>query len=226
MKLYHYTNLECFLRIWQKKILLFSKSHKTTNNDFFEKRKIFNITGDCLSVTRQEWDLFSDNVDKFLQISLNHDYEDLEGCLSSMMWGQYADNGNGVCIELDSDKLKIQEGTIWSNMIEYLKMHPKVDVDANIIKDPTSHVDFIVSHIDDIFFKKQRHWAFENEFRLISNTVPFLDIKDAIVSIHVPNNCGHTSFVVRKVVGDDSKVKYIIAIPTDEGMVLKSIPFR
>ena len=50
MRLYHYTNLDSFLKIWRNKHLLFSTSHKRTNNDIFEKQKYITIAGDAQDV--------------------------------------------------------------------------------------------------------------------------------------------------------------------------------
>jgi hypothetical protein len=152
------------------------------------------------------------------------DYKDCAGCLSPMMWGQYADNGNGVCIELDFEKLKFFNKEIWANIwadkIKYLPNHPEVKVNANIIKDSSKHLDFIKSHKREIFFKKHKHWRNENEYRIISNTAKYLKISNAIVRVYVPSNNGHSSYVVRKIVGNDSLVNYITTIPINGYMKL------
>lgn len=225
MKLYHYTSLDSFLWIWQSQRLLFSKSHKTTNNDLFEKCKWFTITGDAMSVKKEAWKKFSDNIDTFLQISLTRDYKDCEGCLSPMMWGQYADNGNGVCIELDSEKLELSNNNIWGSKIKYLPCQPEVRVDANIVNNSSMHFSFIKAHKREIFFRKHKHWRNENEFRFISNVEKHLMISDAALRVYVPSSQGHTSYVVRKVVGNDIPVSYITSIPYNGYMKLIAVSF-
>ena len=154
MKLYHFTNLDSFLKIWRHQHILFSTSHKRTNNDILEKQKYITITGDAISVNRRHMDAFWESLDRYKQISLTMDYKDCRGCLSPMMWGQYADNANGVCIELDYDKLLYSGGKIWANKIVYKKQHPQVTIDAETIKDCSAHNEFIIKKRNAIFFKK------------------------------------------------------------------------
>lgn len=226
MNLYHYTNLDSFLRIWGNKHLLFSISHKRTNNDIFEKQKYVTITGDDISVNRRQITSFWDNIDNYKQISLTMDYKDCCGCLSPMMWGQYADNGNGVCIELDYDKLIYPEGKIWANRIIYKQLHPQVSIDAETMKDSSLHDKFIIKNRNVIFFKKHKHWCNENEFRLVSKDCSYVDISNAVVAIYVNNFNSHTAYVVRKIVADDHIVKYLNAIPQEGNMKLFSVPFK
>lgn len=226
MTLYHYTNLNSFLKIWRYKHLLFSTSHKRTNNDIFEKQKYITIAGDALSVNRKHLESFWASIDNYKQISLTMDYRDCQGCLSPMMWGQYADNGNGVCIELDYDKMMHPKDTIWAHRIVYKKLHPQVTIEAETIKERSLHDEFIIKNRDVIFFKKHKHWRNENEFRLVSKDCPYVDISNAIVAIYVNNFNSHTAYVVRKVVADDHKVKYLNAIPIDGDMTLIPVSFK
>ena len=113
MKLYHYTSLESFSKIWISHSLLFSNSNRT--NDVFESKKILSI-GDCripyngetsnLEVQGHFNKLFWKEVNKYGQISLIQDYKDgIKGYASPMMWGHYAQKGKGVCIELDFERV-------------------------------------------------------------------------------------------------------------------------
>ena len=226
MTLYHYTNLDSFLKIWRYKHLQFSTSHKRTNNDIFEKQKYITIIGDALSVNEKHRNAFWTNIDKYKQISLTMDYRDCRGCLSPMMWGQYADNGNGVCIELDYDKLTHPKGKIWAKKIVYKQRHPEVKIDSETMKDSSLHDVFIVKNRNVLFFNKQKHWRNENEFRLVSKECPYVDISNDVVAIYVNNFNSHTAYVVRKMVADDYKVKYLNAIPIDGNMTLIPVSFK
>ena len=179
-----------------------------------------------LSVNNKHKKAFWTSIDYYKQISLTMDYRDCLGCLSPMMWGQYADNGNGVCIELDYDKLIHPKGTIWANRVIYKKLHPQVTIDAETIIDSSLHDKFIIKNRNVIFFKKHKHWRNENEFRLVSNDCTYVDISNAIVAIYVNNFNSHTAYVVRKIVADDHKVKYLKTIPIDGNMTLIPIPFK
>lgn len=226
MTLYHYTNLDCFLKIWENKHLLFSTSHKRTNNDIFEKQKYITIMGDPLSVNATHRKSFWKSIDKYKQISLTMDYKDCLGCLSPMMWGQYADNGDGVCIELDYDKLIYSKGVIWAKRIVYKRQHPEVTVDAETIKNAATHDNFISKNRNLIFFNKHNHWRNENEFRLVSKDCSYIDISDAVVAVYVNNSNSHTAYVVRKIVSDDHKVKYLNSIPINGNMTLIPASFK
>ena len=112
MKLYHYTTIETFSKIWVSKQLRFSESKNT--NDLFEKRKTWEFVcgilpnegeKDVMEAFNTFGKKFSDILAKYRQISFSLDYKNLRGCYSSMMWGQYAHNENGVCIEFDSEKM-------------------------------------------------------------------------------------------------------------------------
>lgn len=226
MKLYHYTSLNNFLHIWRTKQLLFSSAHKVTNNDIYEKRKKIQITGDALSCNRENVKAFFDSLSDYHQISLNSDYDDgTLGCLSPMMWGQYADNANGVCLELDSKALVLAPLCLWFNKVSYVKEVPLVDIDAKLLMNSELHDSFIVNHINDLFFTKHCHWAMENEYRIISKKIPFLDISNSLVKIHVPTPKGHTTYVVREMVGDRCPISCIITTTNNNGLCLRSEAF-
>lgn len=116
MKLYHYTSVSSFSKIWQSKTLRFSEGKGT--NDYFERHKvitadngklIYNGEKTTIEVIQHNINVIFEEINKYKQISLCRDYSNgLRGYASPMMWGQYArykdDNGvwqDGVCIELD-----------------------------------------------------------------------------------------------------------------------------
>ena len=184
------------------------------------------VTGDCMSITKEHWKRFSENIDRYWQISLTRDFKDCQGCLSPMMWGQYADNGNGVCIELEYDNLIFSRNIVWANKIIYKSFHPQIEIDAEIMKDSSQHDNYIIRNRNSIFFKKHKHWCNENEFRFVSKECKFLDISNSVVAVHVPNQTGHTSYVVRKIVNNDRKVNFITPIPIEGHIKLLSVPYK
>ena len=109
-KLYHYTSFDSFVKIWLNKNLRFSSSENV--NDILEAKKEYSapaIAQMPLMIALQEAKA------SYKQISLTMDFDSyLWGCMSSMMWGYYADKRKGVCIELDYDKLGFSP-----NMIHY-----------------------------------------------------------------------------------------------------------
>jgi len=101
--LYHYTTLESFLKIWVTKTLLFSNA--SNMNDILESHKSLWIK----AMSKDIFQRYSEIVYSYKQISLTMDYDSyLMGCMSRMMWGHYGQKGDGVCIELDKSKLKLE----------------------------------------------------------------------------------------------------------------------
>ncbi len=219
MKLYHYTSVKNFKKIWESKSLKFSDSKKT--NDIFEKRKMIQV----YSVTfPKEYEPnskgfpfikhFFDILFGYRQISLCMDYgQDLKGYASPMMWGQYANSSKGVCIELDSDKLDLDNSHIWSDKVDYLEQVREIVFDNCVFQNDNDINRFIEERISDIFFKKHYHWKNENEYRIISNKEEFLSIKDAITAIYVPKDTGYAFRVVDKMI-EGSNVKFRYLVPT------------
>lgn len=193
MKLYHYTSLESFSKIWISHSLLFSNSKGT--NDIFEVKKMLSI-GSCilpyngeptiLEVQGHFNKMFWKEVNKYKQISLIQDYKDgTKGYASPMMWGHYAQKGKGVCIELDFDKIKFPNGCIhkeveYTNEVPVINLTDGVDLHTiDLIKN------YIEKNIDTIFFKKHIHWEHENEYRIVSKNCSALNIAHAITNIYV-----------------------------------------
>ena len=125
MKLYHFTTLESFTKIWVTKTLKFSVYKNL--NDSFEVNKYI----DALYPHYESFDNFYTILSKYKQISFAMD-SDEEGYKSPMMWGHYAHNENGVCIELDSEKLKLEEEIILGK-VEYDYKVPFIPFDKSNI---------------------------------------------------------------------------------------------
>lgn len=104
-KIYHTTSLDSFSRIWEKKRLKFSPVAGV--NDVIERfRSISHANPRLLPM------LFAmeDIMNAYKQISFTRDFNStIKGYASPLIWGIYGDKGNGVCIELDYDKLNLPE---------------------------------------------------------------------------------------------------------------------
>ena len=117
MKLYHYTTFTNFCSIWIQQKLKFSEWANC--NDVFEREKVFNFTKNsiiyngkkCPPETFKKFYLnVLEEIKRYKQVSFSKDYRDgIEGFASPMMWGHYARDyqRSGVCIELDSSKIKM-----------------------------------------------------------------------------------------------------------------------
>ena len=194
MKLYHYTSLSSFEKIWENKTIKFSVS-KTTN-DFFERNKSLRLTSNSfpLGISKEKLDSFFKSVfcelECYRQISLSMDKE-IKGYANPMMWGQYARTKvekdcweDGVCIELESSLLKKPTQFFYEDEIDYDKM-PMPCLEGFDISNPQAAEDYVTRNQKLLFFTKHKQWEHENEYRLICKGVEFLDISNAITAIYV-----------------------------------------
>lgn len=235
MRLYHYTSLESFWKIWVSQMLIFANSHVPSNNDYFERKK-------SLYINENECENFIEDIlvnsskskipnafyqlNRYKQISFTKDYEkeqygfDCLGCLSPMMWGQYADKGRGVCMELDSDALDIKPGIIWAGSITYVDNPNSFTMTSEDLKSEDAINEAISNQRDTIFFQKSIHWKAENEFRLVSKDVSELKIFNAIRKIIVPRYDGRITSLVCDLVG---RQDLIYCLTTNEGNGVKNL---
>ena len=128
----------------------------------------------------------------FEQVSFSYDYNNgMKGYASPMMWGQYAWRKNkvgswqnGVCLAIDSEKIKEPAFKIYSNKIFYNSVidTPRVE-NIDYTKEGAAAL-FVARNIHAYFFTKHKHWEHENEYRYICKHEVELDISEAIISIY------------------------------------------
>ena len=158
--LYHYTSFESFVKIWLSQKLKFSKI--SLMNDIQEKsiRCATNDISNAASLIA-----YQQIRQDYKQISLTMDYDSFfKGCMSPMMWGHYANKGNGVCIEFNLSKLPLPPTTSYGPirykkiLSHYTNLPPQIcngqDIDEYIRKNSIK-----------LLFTKQKEWMAENEFR-------------------------------------------------------------
>ena len=209
MKLYHFTTLESFAKIWVTKTLKFSVYKNL--NDSFEVNKYI----DALYPHYESFDNFYTILSKYKQISFAMD-SDEEGYKSPMMWGHYAHNENGVCIELDSEKLKLEEEIILGK-VEYDYKVPFIPFDKRMLLEEPEIDSYIKDYQRDKFFIKHKHWEHENEYRLISKSEELLSIDDAVTKIYVYNKSSVNTKVVKHLVRDEVEIRFLIASQQSDG---------
>ena len=200
MKLYHYTSVSSFSKIWQSKALRFSEGKGT--NDYFERHKvitadngklIYNGEKTTIEVIQHNINVIFEEINKYKQISLCRDYSNgLRGYASPMMWGQYArykdDNGvwqDGVCIELDEKKLNLATKPLFAKPVLYEDYIQVIKFGGFDFTQVNAIEKFIEKNKDILFFTKHRHWEHENEHRIVSNKLDYLDISVSIKGIYV-----------------------------------------
>lgn len=188
-KLYHFTSFDTFVKIWLSKRLLFSPALYV--NDLFEKDHLWNFSPQNVAqlhfideLNEQRW--------AYRQISLTMDYDTYKkGYMSTLMWGYYADKGNGVCIELNFDDLDIPKHCIYKPIVykEHIKFSHEINASIQTQEDRQN---YLLENMDEIFFTKEIGWKGENEFRILSNEKDdALDITNAISAVYL-SSCNST----------------------------------
>lgn len=228
-KVYHYTKLESFLKIWETKSLLFSDVKPL--NDIFERNKIITVDKATLPVIgkpKTELELveifmrqFYKTLNNYRQISLTIGQETMipRGYDIPMMWGQYArwrknkrsKWQDGVCIELNTDMLDLENPSFYCRKVTYTNRIHQVSFDGyNFVKN--SIETFIDAHLKDLFFVKHSSWKAEKEFRIVTNDTQFkfLSIEGAISGIYVPNYDSETMAAVEDAVKEDRLLFFFI----------------
>lgn len=189
MKLYHYTTIDSFTKILISEELLFHE-YKSMN-DLYERQKFAEIeisgrTNIPEQIKKSEGgliDYFFSVLSKFQQISFCNDYESERGCLSPMMWGLYAKNEEGVCLEFDSQSL-LGKADVFHGRVRYKSVKP-ILLDGSDFESEEQVENAIVRNREEIFFTKHPHWRAENEYRVISRFPSPLSIKGALTSIYL-----------------------------------------
>lgn len=203
-KLYHYTSFDSFVKIWLNKNLRFSSSENV--NDILEVKKEYSAPALAqmpLMIALQEAKA------SYKQISLTMDFDSyLWGCMSSMMWGYYADKRKGVCIELDYDKLGFSPNMIHRPIIYKKYVSKNIPLDSSVVSMKTLNR-FIKKHFKEIFFTKELGWKGENEYRIISNLDDYLDISNAITAIYLTEYDSQECIFVEKLVNEEVPIKCV-----------------
>ncbi len=215
-QLYHYTSFDSFVKIWLTSQLKFAEITKM--NDLQEASiNVSTYNHHCAPLLQAYYDVRS----KYKQISLTMSYDSyFKGCMSPMMWGLYADKRNGVCIELDYSKLKFPKGVLkspitYKQVLQYSTILPE---NIHSIQDIKK---YIQRNAKKIFFTKQNSWKGENEFRIVSPDLDFLDITDAISAVYLSSYNSLECKLVEKLVNGKVPVKFIYFFSGENGL---SIP--
>lgn len=208
-KLYHYTSFDSFVKIWLNQNLRFSPLSNV--NDLQEidfKTAVINSDRLDLCQKLNEYRL------SYKQISFTMDYDSaLKGCMSPMMWGLYADKRKGVCIELDYDKINFPNSVLKDAVCykKYLKWQNEVD---ERIETEEGFNAYVRKHQKRIFFTKQKSWAGENEYRVISNKEDYLDIKGAVNVVYLTSCFSPECLFVEKLINGVVPVKFLTYVDT------------
>ena len=201
-KLYHYTSFETFVKIWLTKQLRFSAPEGV--NDMMELSESIHPLSENVCMIFAYKDMRS----KYKQISLSMNYDSyIKGCMSAMMWGHYGDKRRGVCIEFDYAKMPLNQKDMFHAPVKYKNVLHKDIYLSNGLKTITDIENYIITHRQEIFFTKQIDWKGENEYRIISNKLDYLDISNAITAVYLTSYESTECILVEKLVNNTIPVK-------------------
>lgn len=213
--LYHYTSFESFVKIWLSQKLKFSKI--SLMNDIQEK-SIKCATNDiCNAASMIAYQQIRQN---YKQISLTMDYDSFfKGCMSPMMWGHYANKGNGVCIEFNLSKLPLPPTTLYGP-IHYKKILSHYTYLPSPIGNGQDIDKYIRKNSIKLLFTKQKEWMAENEFRIVSKDLDYLNISNSVESIYLTSYNSTECLLVEKLINGVVPVKFIHYNATTDNLSL------
>lgn len=162
--LYHFTSFESAIRILASKKIRYGKMDKM-NDPNESYRQIYCITDNVSSESYEKIDAIRNELEYYQQISFSCDSKQLRGFNLLNMWGNYADNGNGVCLVFDQEELTKGLQKKYFGKIRYINNYdPSIMFKENKYNNVSTYVN---NNIKSIFFKKSKEWQYEQEFRIV-----------------------------------------------------------
>ncbi len=203
-RLYHYTSFDTFVKIWLNKNLKFAK---VTDVNDIEEAYFTTSTSDYKQIPLI---LELNRIRKsYKQISFTMDYDSFfKGCMSPMMWGLYGDKRKGICIEIEYDKINFPDSVIKGPVKYKQRLKKQHEIDCRI-KTQKGLLYYIKKHQKELFFTKQNSWSRENEYRVLSNTLDYLNIEGAISTIYLTSCQSKECLLVEKLVSGKVPIKFI-----------------
>ena len=93
---------------------------------------------------------------------------------------------------------------------------------SNDLKTITDIENYIITHRHEIFFTKQIDWKGENEYRIISKKLDYLDISNAITAVYLTSSESTECILVEKLVNRTIPVKQVF-YTNQSGMCIPTI---
>jgi hypothetical protein len=186
MKVYHYTKYDTFIdKILPNKQLKFGDFKET--NDPSEFIRYCSLAGSTLPHNKQKLlsEQFFKEIFSYKALCFSMSNDKREGWQLPCMWAHYGNNHKDICIELDLDqlpKINIISGPIHyddSYSIRNFNFKSGDSDEKKIVND------YIIENTEQLFFKKERDWEIEQEYRFISKSEEYLDITNAITAVYM-----------------------------------------
>lgn len=202
-KLYHYTSFATALKILMSNTLKFS-DFKNTNDINESSRTVLRYYAPNELYKKNDAKEIYDELYKYKQISLSCDGK-LHGYAIPSMWGHYAEKGHGICLVFDKKKLKMPYGKCYSHKIIYKNYNTVTEFNTNDIKEFLKNK----ANRNKLFFTKSPDWKQEQEFRIVSRTEDYLDLKDSLVAVitccegNIVNGLSIKKEIIKKIIPDN-----------------------
>jgi len=205
MKLYHYTKFETFVSYILPELQLRFNSFSECNDPFE-----FNIS--CVLDVNQFTHKYYREIAKAYEMELKEyrftcfckdkDMLDPDGYKLPTMWAHYGQNHEGICIEIDSEKLDYRPftpGSIIKESVNYSRENslgsinsyfPIQNIGETIEEYIQRGIKFCVKAWETTsLFTKLSDWQIENEYRIVHKSCnpkyEFLDISEAVTAIYL-----------------------------------------
>ncbi|MCM1223178.1 MAG: DUF2971 domain-containing protein [Lachnospiraceae bacterium] len=174
-KVYHYTFFETACKIISSNRLRFGSAIKT--NDINEVYRRICIPVDS-TLSGEE---VQKELSKYRQLCFSKDNSPRCGYNIPVMWGHYANVGNGICLVFDKSKIKRQ---LKPEMVAKDVTYVEDFSECVLVKGDVQ--DFIDKKKESIFFTKTKDWSYEQEWRILvradSETL-YLPLEDSLIAI-------------------------------------------
>ena len=192
MKIYHYTTFATFL----DHILT---TGKLKFGDFINANDPKEFVRSVKMIPECGVNLLDKNIDisniihkklcEYQYISCCIDKNDIAGYKIPSMWAHYGECHQGVCIEIDTDKID-EKDILFQQEVDYIDFKPIEGYGAES-SDETLKQDvntYITQNKDILFFSKFPCWKYEQEYRFIklneTSKSVYIDISNAITAVY------------------------------------------
>lgn len=159
-------------------------------NDYHEfyRYGIMPLFFDNIDLGKIPYRRFFTKINSFKSICFSVDVGSKKGWNLPCMWAHYGDNHKGVCIEIDLEKLCIDDNFLKRrvNYVESIPVNDFRNPDYYIDSKADSMIDELIKKNNyEILFTKESDWVVEQEFRIITNqNIDFIGISNAITGIY------------------------------------------
>ena len=209
--------------------MLFSESSNV--NDIYERHKIHSFVDGLLPTSNGEEyfealknvsKIFTKILKKYKQISFTIGSKKSPGNANAMMWGLYAHNTNGVCIEIDSEKLP-KDKDIFHSKVKYTDKMPNIDIgEEGQFIDEKYLERFVAKNLKSLFYTKHINWKEEHEYRLISSMQKSLDISNAVMRVVTYNANSIETKIIESIINNEVPISVLRFAFFDNGRKLST----